>query len=83
MPPRLPQSPQSAVPESASYLDRLNLDKHPELIAPAAVAELLGVCRQTVYHLVATGELQAIQINRRAMRVFRESLRDYLRRKLV
>lgn len=65
------------------YVGALGLGKLPEMVAPAEVARLLNVSRQTVYVLVATGELAAIQVNRHAMRVFRRSLEDYLKRRAL
>lgn len=80
-----PAAPEAGAPRPApqDYLHTLRLDKRPELLPPSQVAELLNISRQTVYVLVQTGELSAIQFNKNAMRIFKRSLIDYIHRRLV
>ena len=59
------------------------LGSYPELVPTRDVCEFLGVTRQTVHNLLQTGELSGVRVSDGATRVFRESLRDYLRRNLV
>lgn len=69
--------------EPTDHLRRLNLGKQPELIRAADAARLLGVCRQTVYNLVACGEVAAVRVSRSGLRIFRSSLAEYLERQLL
>ena len=40
------------------------------------VAEAFGVCKQTVYRLIASGELESVHVGR-AVRVTRQAMVDY------
>lgn len=83
--PKPPSSPPSDVPLAEDYLAEVErqLDRLPRLAPATDIAAILGVARQSVYHLVHTGELAAVRLNRSGIRVFRESVRDYLRRNLI
>ncbi|HKC58710.1 MAG TPA: helix-turn-helix domain-containing protein [Myxococcales bacterium] len=49
------------------------------LLTPAQVAERLGVCRETVYRLVALGELPATRVGS-VLRIASADLDAYIRR---
>lgn len=70
-------------PAPDDYLREMRLDRQPNLLPATDVAVLLGVARQTVYHLVHSGELSGIRVGRHALRIFKQSLIDYVRRRLV
>jgi excisionase family DNA binding protein len=50
----------------------------PEFWTVAEVAVLLRVAKMTVYRMVRTGELQAVKINRRTIRIRGTSVRQLL-----
>lgn len=52
----------------------------PPLIRPSHLARLLDVPRQRIYEYAAMGELDAVRIGKRSIRVTRESLIALLRR---
>lgn len=79
-----PSTPeQYAAPEDYLAEIERQLNRLPGLLPATEVAALLGICRQSVYLLVQTGELAAVRLSRNGLRIFRESVRDYLRRNLV
>ena len=49
----------------------------PLLYTPAETAELLRVCRTTVYGLIRDGELRSVKIGRRRL-IPAEGLADYI-----
>ncbi len=53
----------------------------PPLLAPHRVARLLDMDRRRVYELVEMGEFAAVRHGKRGLRIFRESLLDWLRRR--
>jgi excisionase family DNA binding protein len=71
-------SSKSPVYSASDYLPKLKLKDMPELLSVAQVCELLGISRQLVHRLIARGELAAIKVGPRTVRVFRSSLADYL-----
>lgn len=75
--------PSTVRTEPSEFLHRLDLARQPELIRAADAARLLGVSRQTVYKLVACGEVAALRVGRNGLRLFRNSLAEYLERQLV
>jgi excisionase family DNA binding protein len=77
MPPRRqPHLPDAETDRAAL----LHLDRQPRLLPVRDVAVLLGVSRQTVYNLVAEGQVTAVHVSRRAMRVVTSSVADFVRR---
>jgi len=58
-----------------------NLDPLP-LVTFQAVADHLGVSRQTIYNLVRRGDLKMVKIGR-ASRITRESLDAYVKKVLA
>lgn len=52
---------------------------HPILLTVEQSARRLGISRTTMYGLIASGEVQTVQIGR-ARRVPVEALRDFVRR---
>ncbi len=69
--------------DPAAFLKHLNIESGPELMRVADVADLLCVCPQTVYHLIQSGELAAVEIGRGAKRVFRHGPAEYLASRIV
>ncbi len=69
--------------EFASLIQSLNLDSYPELMRVNDVAAVMGVCPQTVYHLIQTGDIVALEVGRGGKRVFRLSLAEYLERQVL
>ncbi len=51
------------------------------LLPAAKVAEMMGVSVQTVRRLIKTGQLEAVKVGARFVRVPQESLEAYLQRK--
>ena len=49
-------------------------------LSPRQVAEHLGVCRETIYRLLARGELAATRVGS-ALRIASDDLEAYLRRR--
>ncbi|HLG69771.1 MAG TPA: helix-turn-helix domain-containing protein [Chloroflexota bacterium] len=43
--------------------------------------ELLGLCRASVYKLIASGELSTVNLSERAPRILRQELEEFLQRK--
>ena len=43
--------------------------------------ELLGLCRASVYKLIASGELSTVNLSERAPRILRQELEAFLQRK--
>lgn len=75
--------PGKCPPEDAShYVEQLGVEKLPPALRVIQVAELLSVSHQTVYRLIACGELAAVRLTPHGTRVLRESLADYLRRNI-
>ncbi|MCC6548066.1 helix-turn-helix domain-containing protein [Candidatus Sumerlaeota bacterium] len=62
------------------YVAEIEWGKLPPLLAPKRVAELLDLDMRRVYDLVATGDLAGVRHGTRGLRVFRQSLVDWLRR---
>jgi hypothetical protein len=67
-------------PDLTEYVRQLEELRLPPLLAPARVAGLLDMDRRRVYDLVETGELAGIRHGTRGLRIFRQSLLDWLRR---
>ena len=44
------------------------------LLRPSKVADILGVCKRTVYNMIADGRLEAVVIAGHTLRVKRESM---------
>ena len=63
----------------AEYVAVLEANGLPELLAPVRVARLLDIDRRRVYELMGQGELAAVRVGRKGLRVFRQSLLDWLR----
>ena len=61
-------------------LAAVGLGTAPALLRVADVARALGVSRQTVYRLVAEGELHAVRLGPKGTRVLRESVAALLER---
>ncbi len=83
LPAKSANSMTAELPEPAEYLKALRLDKEPELLRASLVAEKLGICRQSVYHLVACGELSAIRLGPSGLRIFKQSVIEYLKRQML
>lgn len=49
-----------------------------ELLKPSEVAELLNISKRQVHHLIAAGELTAVRIGIRVVRVSRASMNALL-----
>jgi len=54
------------------------MERLPELLRIARVAGLLDVSRKRVYHLMAQGRLERVELGPRSVRVTRDSLDAYL-----
>ncbi|MDK2972282.1 MAG: hypothetical protein PWP23_2037 [Candidatus Sumerlaeota bacterium] len=81
---RLPRAADAAPrPEAADFLRHLGLERLPELLPVATVAELLNVSPQTVYRLLHCGELNGLQLHAESIRIFKRSLIAYLERRLL
>lgn len=52
----------------------------PMYISPGRLAQLFDMHRQRVYELIASGELAALRVGRRAMRISRGSVIAWLER---
>ena len=48
------------------------------LLRPSEAAELLGICRAQIYRLIATGELPAVRLGPKCVRVDRLGLEKWL-----
>ena len=66
-----------ALEDCVRRVEGLNL---PPLLAPVRVARLLDMDRRRVYEMVDGGDLVAVRQGRRGLRIFRDSLLDWLRR---
>ncbi|MBI5153934.1 helix-turn-helix domain-containing protein [Candidatus Poribacteria bacterium] len=55
----------------------------PPLLFVPDVARLLGISRQTAYSMIACGELAAVRVGKSGLRVFRDSLAEYLRGRVL
>lgn len=64
------------------YVERMNLEHLPEMIPVAQIAKLTSLSRSTIYMLVATGELSGMRLGPGALRVFRQSLIDFIHRNI-
>lgn len=64
------------------YVERMNLDQLPEMIPVARIAEMTSMSRSTIYMLVSTGELSGVRLGPGALRVFRQSLIDFIQRSI-
>lgn len=49
-----------------------------ELLTPKQVAESLGIHLNTVYRLIANGDLTAVRVGPKLLRVSKKSLGDYV-----
>ena len=67
-------------PDHLDYVEQIEKKNLPPLIAPVRVARLLDMDRRRVYELVDMGELAAIRCGKRGLRIFSNSLIDWLRR---
>ena len=61
----------------------VSADQLPELVTYAEAERLLGVKRSTVYRLVRRGDLEAIAITPKAIRIRVDSIDRHLRAKAV
>lgn len=50
----------------------------PPLVTPDRAAAFLGLHRRRIYDLVATGELVAVRHGKRGIRIFRQSVLEWL-----
>ncbi len=66
--------------DAEEYVRQIEESPLPPLIRPERVAQLLDMSRRRVYELVETGDLAAIRHGVRGLRVYRQSLIDWLRR---
>ena len=65
------------------YFDKIDWADLPDLAPVNVVAERLGVSRQVLYRLVETGEIHGVRVGPGNIRLFRQSVLDYLRRQLT
>lgn len=76
MPAKAPP-PQTTTQE---YFTKLLLpEKLPPLLPAPQVAQLLGLDRRRIYELVAQGELAALRLGPRRLRIVRDSLVSFVR----
>lgn len=50
----------------------------PPLVTPDRAATLLGLHRRRIYEMVETGEVAAVRHGKRGIRIFRQSLLEWL-----
>lgn len=80
---RLPKAVESVVVLGADdYVRRIDLEGMPELMRVADVARLLALSRGSVYVLVNSGELSAVRLGPAMLRVFRNSVIDFIKRRI-
>lgn len=60
--------------EEAGQVERLLLRIHPD------VSQALGIGRSKAYALVASGEIRAVKLSEKSLRVTPAALRDYVAR---
>lgn len=68
-------------PDYEDFVEQIAKSTLPELIAPTRLARLLDMDRRRIYEFVETGELAAVRVGKRGIRVFRSSLLSWLRRR--
>jgi excisionase family DNA binding protein len=66
-------------PAFLDYVARVEAMNLPELIRVTRVAQLLDLDRRRVYEMVENAELAAVRVGTRGVRIFRDSLLDWLR----
>ncbi len=66
-------------PDQEAYINAIEQQNLPPLMRPARVAAMLDMTTRRVYELVANGDLAAVRHGVRGIRIFRESLIDFLR----
>lgn len=67
-------------PDHLEYVRDFESLDLPPLLAPPKLAQLLDLDRRRIYELVLTGDLAAVKLGRRGIRIFRKSVVDWLRR---
>jgi len=83
---RTPVGHNHAVASAEDYLAAMEarVARLPEMVPVTDAAVVLGVCRQTVYNLLASGELAGIRTTKHGgIRLFRDSIIDYIKRRLT
>ena len=55
------------------------LYKYPEVLTGAQVMQILSISRNTLYHLIKTGQIPAFRLGKRCWRFRREDLDYYLK----
>ena len=80
---RVKKAPKARTPvaEADAIFAALDFSELPQLVSVRQLAQFLGVGRHVVYTLVAEGELQAIKVSEHSIRIFRESIRLWLKHK--
>lgn len=73
------RAPLADHPNQEAYVAAIAEMKLPPLMRPARVAALLDLTTRRVYDLVANGDLAAVRQGVRGVRIFRDSLIDFLR----
>lgn len=66
-------------PDFDEYIKLLEDKKLPELLSARRVAALLDLSPRRVYELVDMGYVAAVRLGPRRLRIFRQSLIDWLR----
>ncbi len=66
-------------PGQTEYIRQV-AEKLPPLISPARLAKLFDMDRRRIYEMVQTAQLAAVRHGKRGMRVFRQSVIDWLER---
>lgn len=66
------------VPDIDHFIAEMKIEKLPPLLSPRRIAGLLDMDKRRVYDLVTTGDLAAIRHGARGLRIFRQSLMDWL-----
>lgn len=74
-----PPIPLGDNPNLDKYIQSIAELKLPQMLRVGQVAELLNLDSRRVYELVANGDLAAIRSGSRGIRIFRDSLIDWMR----
>lgn len=56
------------------------LAKLPEMVGPARLAGVLDIHRRRIYEMIESGDLAAVRLGPRRLRIFRSSIAEWLRR---
>lgn len=62
------------------YIAKVEEMMLPPLVSAEKVAEICDINRRRIYELIENGDFVAVRIGVRGVRIFRESLLDWLRR---